>query len=79
MPAIWPPALLLFLVSIAVVIALVVTGEMLAESKRRRRPVRIPIESERAASAKRQLPRVSLASWHDRRLAAEAIRRVAPD
>lgn len=52
------PEYLLFLVSIAMVVALFIVGEML-ERHRAGRPIPIPTKEPRAASAIRHLPRAS--------------------
>ena len=76
MQAIWTPAVLLFLVSVAILIAFPLTTEMLADLKRARRPV---LERESTTPTMRHLPEESRQTWRHSRRAAEGIRRVAPD
>lgn len=78
MSTIWSAVQMLFLASVALTIALLFASEMI-ELKRRPRPLRPPSDAERARQAVRHLPRASRQSWHERRLAAEAVRRIAPD
>jgi hypothetical protein len=79
MQVIWTPGVLLFLVSVAILVAFLVASELLADPRRTRQPVHIPISHERTAWTMHQLPRASRPPRRDSRLAAVAIRRVAPD
>jgi hypothetical protein len=66
------PEHLLFLVSVAMVVALFIVGEML-ERKRTERPLPIAIGEQQAASAIRYLPRASRAASRARRPPAETM------
>jgi hypothetical protein len=72
------PEHLLFLVSVAMVVALFIVGEML-ERKRTERAIPIPTDEQRAASAIRHLPRASRDAWRARGLPAETMDRIDID